>query len=31
MILFKDGEPAAAVVGARPKPAIEQALGLNED
>jgi thioredoxin 1 len=30
MILFKDGEPAAAVIGARPKSAIEQALGLTE-
>src|SRR5438034_3836375 len=29
MVLFKDGEPSAAVVGARPKSAIEQALGLN--
>jgi thioredoxin 1 len=28
MILFKDGEPAAAVVGAQPKSAIERALGL---
>src|SRR5689334_15824209 len=28
MVLFKGGEPAAAVVGARPKSAIEQALGL---
>jgi thioredoxin len=31
MVLFKGGEPAAAVVGARPKTAIEQALGLSED
>ena len=31
MVLFKDGEPAAAVVGARPKSAIEQALGLGEN
>jgi thioredoxin 1 len=30
MILFKAGEPAAAVVGARPKGAIESALGLAE-
>jgi thioredoxin 1 len=30
MILFKDGEPAAATVGARPKGAIEQALQLDE-
>src|SRR3989442_3204647 len=28
MILFKDGEPAAAAVGAQPKPALERALGL---
>jgi thioredoxin 1 len=28
MILFKDGEPAAAVVGAQPKSAIERSLGL---
>jgi thioredoxin 1 len=28
MILFKDGEPAAAVVGAQPKGAIERSLGL---
>ena len=28
MILFKDGEPAAAVIGAQPKGAIERALGL---
>ncbi len=28
MILFKDGEPAAAAVGAQPKGAIERALGL---
>ncbi|CAN5325866.1 hypothetical protein BH18ACT12_BH18ACT12_03000 [soil metagenome] len=28
MILFKDGEPAAAAIGAQPKPAIEKALGL---
>jgi thioredoxin 1 len=28
MILFKDGEPAAATMGARPKGAIEQQLGL---
>ena len=29
MILFKDGEPAAAVVGAQPKGAIERSLGLD--
>ena len=28
MILFKDGEPSAAVVGAQPKSAIERSLGL---
>jgi thioredoxin 1 len=28
MILFKEGEPAAAVVGAQPKGAIERSLGL---
>ena len=28
MILFKDGEPAAAAIGAQPKPAPERALGL---
>ncbi len=28
MILFRDGEPVAAVTGAQPKRAIEQALGL---
>ena len=28
MILFKDGEPSAAVIGAQPKTAIERALGL---
>jgi thioredoxin 1 len=30
MILFKDGEPAAAAVGAQPKGALERALGLVE-
>ena len=30
MILFKNGEPAAAAVGAQPKPALERALGLAE-
>jgi thioredoxin 1 len=29
MILFKDGEPAAAAIGAQPKGAIERSLGLN--
>jgi thioredoxin 1 len=30
MILFKDGEPAAAAIGAQPKGALERALGLTE-
>jgi thioredoxin 1 len=30
MILFKNGEPAAAAVGAQPKPALEKALGLTD-
>jgi thioredoxin 1 len=29
MILFKDGEPAAAAIGAQPKGRLEQALGLD--
>jgi len=28
IILFKDGEPAAAAVGAQPKSALERSLGL---
>jgi thioredoxin 1 len=28
MILFKDGEPTAAVIGAQPKSSIERALGI---
>ena len=28
MILFKDGEPAAAAIGAQPKGSLERALGL---
>jgi thioredoxin len=28
MILFRDGEPAAAAIGAQPKGAIERSLGL---
>jgi thioredoxin 1 len=28
MILFKDGEPTAAAIGAQPKGALERALGL---
>src|SRR5881227_3699417 len=31
MIIFKDGEPAAAAVGAQPKGALERALGLAGD
>jgi thioredoxin-like negative regulator of GroEL len=30
MILFKEGQPAAAAVGAQPKSALERALGLSE-
>ena len=30
IVLFKNGEPAAAAVGAQPKPAIERSLGLVE-
>ncbi len=30
MVLFKDGEPAAATIGARPKGQIEQLLQLDE-
>jgi thioredoxin 1 len=30
MVLFKDGEPASATVGARPKGQIEQLLQLDE-
>jgi thioredoxin 1 len=30
MILFKDGEPAAAAIGARPKGDLERLLGLVE-
>jgi thioredoxin 1 len=29
MILFKDGAPAAAAVGAQPKAALERSLGLD--
>jgi thioredoxin 1 len=28
MVLFKDGEPAAAAIGAQPKTALEMQLGL---
>jgi thioredoxin len=31
IILFKDGEPAAAVIGAQPKGAIEKGLGLTAE
>jgi len=31
IVLFKEGEPAAAAIGARPKSALEKALGLAED
>ena len=30
LILFKDGEPAAAAVGAMPKSMLEERLGLSE-
>jgi thioredoxin 1 len=30
IVLFKNGEPAAAAIGAQPKPALERALGLVE-
>jgi thioredoxin 1 len=30
IVLFKDGEPASAAIGARPKSALEQALQLDE-
>jgi thioredoxin 1 len=31
IILFKEGAPAAAVIGAQPKGAIERGLGLSEN
>jgi thioredoxin 1 len=31
IILFRDGEPAAAAIGAMPKGALERQLGLAED
>jgi thioredoxin len=31
MILFKDGEPAAAAIGAQPKIALERSLGLVDE
>ena len=30
IILFKDGQPAAAAIGAQPKTALERQLGLSE-
>ena len=30
IVLFKDGEPAAAAIGAQPKSALERSLGLAE-
>jgi thioredoxin len=30
MILFKDGEPSAAAIGAQPKSSLERSLGLVE-
>ncbi len=30
IVLFKDGEPAAAAIGAQPKSALERSLGLGE-
>ena len=30
MILFKEGEPAAAAIGAQPKTSLEKALGISE-
>ena len=30
MILFKNGEPAAAAIGAQPKGALERSLGLSD-
>jgi thioredoxin 1 len=29
IVLFKDGEPAAAAIGAQPKSALERSLGLS--
>ena len=31
MVLFKNGEPAAAAIGAQPKGALERSLGLAGD
>ena len=30
IVLFRDGEPAAAAIGAQPKRSLERALGLTE-
>ena len=30
IVLFKDGEPAAAAIGAQPKPMLERSLGLSQ-
>jgi thioredoxin 1 len=31
MILFRDGEPSAAAIGAQPKTSLERSLGLAEE
>ena len=31
IILFREGEPAAAAIGAQPKSALEKSLGLTEN
>jgi thioredoxin 1 len=31
VVLFKDGEPAAAAIGAQPKQALEKSLGLVDE
>ena len=31
VVLFKDGEPAAAAIGAQPKQALEKSLGLADE
>jgi thioredoxin 1 len=31
VVLFKDGEPAAAAIGAQPKSALEKSLGLADE
>jgi thioredoxin-like negative regulator of GroEL len=30
MILFKEGQPAAAAIGAQPKTSLEKSLGLTQ-